>query len=61
MVDRQEFIEREILPALGEYAADFDVEGLCDAVSNWDDLNGYVLNDGLDAEGFWELVKKFEK
>lgn len=52
MVDRDEFIEREIVPTLGEYADDFDVEGICDEVSKFDPRKGYVWSqeyiDALD-------------
>lgn len=61
MVDRQEFIEREILPALGEYAGDYDVEGIVDAVSEFDGRRGYFVPHTIDSELFWELVEKNAK
>lgn len=42
MTNRDEFIEREILPMLGDYAEDFDVDGFCDEVSTFDPNKGYV-------------------
>jgi len=60
--NRQEFIAREIIPALGEYAEDFDAEKICDAVAEYDPRAGYVFRDECRSdddpahEAFWEAV-----
>lgn len=48
MTDRTEFIQRELLPLLGEFAGDFDIEGICDDVSEFDPVDGYVWRAGMD-------------
>ena len=53
---RDEAIQREILPALGDYASDFDAGAIFDACFRYDaERGGFVMS--VDADGFWESVK----
>lgn len=63
MTTRDEFIQREILPTLGEYASDFDVDAICDEVSVYDQREGYVWKDeyASDENAYWQLVQRFDK
>ena len=61
MTTFDEFVERQILPTLGEYAGDYDVEGIARCVSTWDDKLGYVMIPRLSHEGFWEVVERHDK
>ena len=62
MTTREEFLEREILPTLGEYAGDYDVDAICDEVSAWDPYDGYVWapNYDDDPEAYWGVVQAHE-
>ena len=49
-------IEQSILPALGEYADDFDIDGIFDDCFTYED--GYfVPREGVD---FWEVAEKHD-
>lgn len=53
----QDAIDQEVLPALGQYAADYDVEAIADEVFRFDD--GYDQTTGvhnLDRQGFYQAV-----
>lgn len=58
MVDKNEFIERSILPALGEFAHDYDIEGIADAVGIYSPRFGWVLKPDLTDVEFWEAVEE---
>ncbi len=68
MTNRQEFIEREILPTLGEYADDYDIDGIVDDVSEFHPVNGYVWGKRFDEmqplyfepEAYWEIVARHD-
>lgn len=54
---RTRAIEQVILPALGEYAADFDIDAIADEVlGNYE--HGYVQK--VDTDEFWEIVAKHD-
>lgn len=57
--DMNDFVSCEILPALGDYASNYDVEGIAYEVSHWD---GHFLRvrPDVDFERFWEIVEKHE-
>ena len=63
MTTRDEFIQHEILPTLGDYASDFDVDAICDEVSAYDPREGYVWKDeyASDEDAYWQLVQRFDK
>lgn len=62
-VTRAEAIEREIVPALGEWVADYDVEGIADALLSYDPMPGAIQLAGFrvraDAD-FWSVVAAHE-
>lgn len=58
MTDRNDFIELEILPTLGEFADDFDVDAIVDEVSEFDPVDGYVMAVGEDE--YWEAVRRHD-
>ena len=62
---KQDYISQVITPALGDYAAEFDIDQIADEMLNWHnevdgngDINlggsGFVENDGQD---FWTVVE----
>ena len=55
---RTEAIEREIIPALGDYVDDFDIDGLADEVLD-SDKDGYWCN--VSPEQFFEIAAKYDK
>ena len=56
-----EFVEREILPTLGEFADDYDVKGLADEVSEWDDEIGYTWKlKYLDQEEYVKAMREYD-
>lgn len=59
MTDRYEFIELEILPTLGDFADDFDVDAIVDDVSEFDLVKGYVMRD-MDEDEYWAIVQSHE-
>jgi len=61
MTTFDEFINQQILPALGEYAGDYDVEGIARCVSMWDDKQGYVMNPDYTNDVFWLVVGMHDK
>ena len=62
MTTRDEFIQLEILPTLGEFADSFDVEGICGEVSDYDERDGYVWRDEYadDEDAYWQVVRRFD-
>lgn len=62
MTTFDEFVEREILPTLGEYAGDFDVSGIADEVSEFDERRGYVWRPEYehDIEAYSEVMRKYD-
>ena len=55
---RAEAIEREIIPALGDYVDDFDIDGLADEVLD-SDQDGYWCC--VSPERFFEIAAKYDK
>lgn len=51
---KPEFIAEEIIPVLGDYVEDFDLDAIFDAVAVWNG-KGYVLD--ADAEEFEDAVE----
>ena len=60
MTTFDEFVERQIIPALGEYADDYDVTMFATEVSVWDDKLGYVMRPDLLHDEFWEIAEKYD-
>ncbi len=60
MTTFNEFVERQIIPALGEYADDYDVTMFATEVSVWDDRLGYVMRPDLSHDEFWNIAKKYD-
>ena len=66
-----EAIEREIVPALGEYVGDFDIEAIADRVLEFDDAydeseNAYRLSKqgfrlAVEGDEFWAIVEECAK
>lgn len=62
---KNDYISQIINPALGEYAADFDVEAIADDMLIWhNDINNKGQNNlsksGLiedESQGFWQVVE----
>lgn len=57
---KRDAIEREILPALGEYADDYDIDKLADKVLAWVDVIDTAGNVRLDLSGFQLAVEAGE-
>lgn len=65
---RQEAIEREIHPALGEYAHQYDIEGIADEVLTFTDgyspsQDAYIASErgfvsDVDPDEFWEIAER---
>lgn len=55
---RTEAIEMEILPALGDFADDFDIEAIADEVLD-SDKDGYWMN--VNIHEFYEIAAKHDK
>ena len=66
---RTEAIEQVIIPALGDYGNDYDIEAIADEVLAYneaydEEANVYRLNDQgfyqcVDSDEFWEVVEKY--
>ena len=63
MMTRDQFIDQEILPTLDQWADDFDIDGICDKVSEYDEREGYVWKAEYadDADAYWDTVKRYDK
>lgn len=57
--DLDEFAAREVAPALGTYADEYDVEAIAREVARFDG-HFFRLRLDLDEEKFWEIVEKHE-
>lgn len=57
--DMEEFAECVVIPALGDAADRYDVEGIAYTVSRWD---GHFLRARTDIDHgrFWEIAEKYE-
>ena len=62
MTTRDEFISDEILPTLDGYAEDFDIDAICDEVSEYDPREGYVWKEEYrdDETAYWEVVRSHD-
>ena len=56
---RNEAIDRAILPSLGEYANDYDLDAIFDAAFDWDEGGRGFIQVVTDAE-FWTIVADSE-
>lgn len=63
MTTREDFISDEILPTLGEYAGDFDVDAICDEVSDYDEREGYVWKDKYrdDIDAYSDVLARHDE
>lgn len=66
----QDVIDRAVVPALGDFANDYDVEAIAREAFAWridtDGQGRELLNTGgfeqvVSDEAFWEIAKKHEK
>jgi hypothetical protein len=48
MTDRDEFIARELMPIAGDFADDYDWDAICDEVTEFDAVRGYVWRAEFD-------------
>jgi hypothetical protein len=55
MTNKDDFIQLEIVPLLGEYVDDFDLDGIFDAVSEFDPAKGFVWRE-LEVGELWNIV-----
>lgn len=63
-----DYITRVVAPALGEYADDYDIEGIAGEMTEWHDEKDAEGNILLNASGlverddvdFWEIAQKHE-
>lgn len=62
MITRDEFINDQILPTLDDYAEDFDIDAICDEVSEYDPRDGYVWKEEYrdDEAAYWEVVRSHD-
>lgn len=51
-------IEQIVLPSLGEYAADYDVEAIARDIYEWQDGQIVITAEGDD---FWEIAERHAK
>lgn len=51
----QDVIEQVVIPSLGEYAADFDVEAIAADITEWIDGKLTVTAEGDD---FWTIAQR---
>lgn len=67
---RQDFIAHEIVPALGEYVADFDVEAISYETASYvvdhDDADNELLNTAgfeqvVAEDEFWAIAQRHDK
>ena len=57
---KQDYIAQVINPALGEYAAEHDIDQIADAMLNWHNDIGQPGNNGFledESKDFWEVVE----
>lgn len=63
---KQDVLDQDIIPALGSYAADYDVDAIFqeafDYRTDTDDNGNVLLNTAgfeqvVDVEGFWEIAE----
>lgn len=54
-----EAIDREIIPALGDYVNDFDVSAIFDEVFSWNEKK-QEWTQTVDGEEFWEIVRNHD-
>ena len=69
-ITRTEAIEQLIIPALGDYGNDYDIEAIADEVLAYNEAYGeeanvYRLNDQgfylcVDIDEFWKVVEKYD-
>ena len=53
-VTRDDYMEQEIIPALGEFADDFDVDLIIDRTSDYKPGHGFFQTTSM--EEFWSVV-----
>ena len=58
--NKANYIGEVIEPALGEYAAEHDIDAIADEMLNWHNDIGRLGNNGFiedDSKDFWEVVE----
>lgn len=57
---KKDAVGQEIIPALGEYVDDFDIDKIFDRAFEYSaDLQAFVQT--VDTEGFWVIAQEAEK
>ena len=57
---KQDYISQVIEPALGDYAAEHDIDAIADEMLNWHNDIGQPGNNGLmedESKDFWAVVE----
>lgn len=57
---KQDYISQVIEPALGDYAAEHDIDAIADEMLNWHNDIGQPGNNGFmedENKDFWEVVE----
>lgn len=55
---RQDVIDQEIIPSLGVYATEYDIDAIADAlIIQGEDKNGNPTYHVVDSADFWEVVE----
>ena len=57
---KNDYIAQVINPALGEYAAEFDIDEIADEMLNWHNDINQLGNNGFmedESKDFWEVVE----
>lgn len=58
---RTEIINHEILPSLGDAAADFDIEAIADEVTIYDFSHSPARVTMIEGDEFWEIAEKHDR
>lgn len=58
---RTEIINHEILPSLGDAAADFDIEAIADEVTIYDFSHSPARVTMIEGDEFWKIVEKHDQ
>lgn len=58
---RSEIINNEIIPSLGDAAADFDIEAIADEVTIYDFSHSPARVTMIEGEEFWKIVEKHDR
>lgn len=62
---RQDAIEQAIVPALGDFGTDYDLDAIFDACFEYDPCEGHIQDAGyvqvVDDADFWQAVEAADK